>query len=647
MHSLRRDEAEGSESWAMTPISSRISTLRQLAAPAAGPVVAEMLGHALQHARPDEAPELARALVETDEIIGLVALIRHLDRVPASFRRRLNVPGERLARLTDHAQSPGTRRHLLELGRSAGLEAVPALPGMVPWLKSSDRDLASATADLFLECTRRALGPIGRARPNERIADPLDRALAETLRSGAEHRQTAALLAVALACARPGPALRNALEVGDEPGMLALRRVPSRTRWPDVCRNLLVWAGRDPLGHVVTRHLHTLHSVEQWNALLHEGVLLHAPARRRALKQLHHPGRALPDLALATELNPRAQRHLPDYIASLGVRTSIRLAYLRDGIALSDPVARLKCVLHLRRFRGDEADRARRRYERDHHPVVARTARRSATVRLVHPEPMPGRSNLEMFFGQLPDLSLLKRQWRARILMREDRDSFLSGCAAHLRRGPRAERIMILDLLRRLGEVDATCAYIVPLLHGPDAHVAAAAVSVLFDADREEAVEGLRAALRHHDRRVRANAVEAIEKRRDPAMLPLITPLIDASDNRVRANAIRAVRPIVPGRSAEAETRMRGDRNPLHRISGIWLSRFCPAEPNELARVRDELRHLAANDPQPIVRTRAEAAANFLMRRADELRKDEFRAEEKYPGVVVPAPVDPERKGHA
>ncbi|TVQ56521.1 MAG: HEAT repeat domain-containing protein [Phycisphaerales bacterium] len=626
----------------MTQISSRISTLRQLATPAASAVVADMLGQALQYARPDEATELARSLIEADEIIGLVALIKHLDRIPESSRRHLNVSGERLARLTDHARTGKSRRHLLELSRIAGTEAALALPGMVPWLKSQDRDLAAATADFFLECTRSALGPIGRARPNVLIADPIDRALAETLRSGAEHRQTAAMLAVALACARPGPALRTALDEDDEPGMLALRRVPSRTRWPDVCRNLLVWTDCVPLAHVVMRHLHTLQTVEQWNELLHEGVLLHAPARRRALRQLHHPGRALPDVALATELNPRSQRYLPDYIASLGVRTSTRLTYLRDGIALPDPVARLKCILHLRRFRGEEAERARRRYERDAHPVVARTARQAGTMRLAPSEPLPGRSDLETFFEQLPDLSILKRQWRARMLMQEDGDSFRSGCAARLQRGPRSERIMILHLLHRLGQIDELCEAIVPLIHGPDAHVAAAAVTVLADADREEAVEGLRTALRHHDRRVRANAVEAVEKRRDPAMLPLIIPLIDARDNRVRANAIRAARQIVPDRSAQAETRMRRDQDPLHRISGIWLSRFCPTDANELIRVRDELHQLAANDPQPVVRTRAEAAANFLTRRAQKLGTNG-----KCPGTAASAPGHVEREVHA
>lgn len=594
----------------MTTLSARISILGRSFGPAAGRV----LTAALRDAAPDEVGDLARSALERDDPELRAALVESFDRLPAAVRTQITFTGEQLSELaviSRRWRRAASRRNLLALCRQCDREQVAGvLPLLAGWLSADDRELAASVGSLLLEQTRLFLGPTGRARPSVVHAESIDEALAEAYRTGGEHRQTAALLAVALALHRPGPRLRAMLMKSDDAAAFALRRVAGRTVWPDVGRNLLPWLGSTMLDRAAARHLHTLASPEQFTALLQEGALLHAPRRRRALKQVQHPRRALPDPAVAVELEPHAQRFLPDYVAALGVRTSARLEWLRDGLALPDPVARLKCVLQLRRFRGEEARTALLQYERDSHAEVAGAAARWREPGERQRQRERYITDPRTFLDVLPDLTRLERAWCARQLLREQREAMLRLITARLRQGPRGHRLALLQLVEHLELASELGSAVIPLVHGRDVFIAAAATLALGEVEDAKAGEALRSALRHHDARVRANAVEAVMRRGEPAMLPLVMPLLGDRGNRVRANAIRATGSVAPRHSRRTLHAMLRDADPLHRISAIWVARRVEID----AETAQHLATLAAHDPQPLVRTRAAGVRRFLTR---------------------------------
>jgi hypothetical protein len=136
----------------------------------------------------------------------------------------------------------------------------------------------------------------------------------------------------------------------------------------------------------------------------------------------------------------------------------------------------------------------------------------------------------------------------------------------------------------------------------------------------------LLASLRHADPRVRANAVEALSRRGEPAMVAEVKALGDAH-HRVRANLVRAVLRVATTRTtstsaapldpAEELARMLGDDRPMHRLAGVWLARRSmmvdrSALSARWAELSARVHEVAGLDREPQVRARAASCAALL-----------------------------------
>ncbi len=124
-------------------------------------------------------------------------------------------------------------------------------------------------------------------------------------------------------------------------------------------------------------------------------------------------------------------------------------------------------------------------------------------------------------------------------------------------------------------------------------------------------VDFLTQALREDDARVRANAIEAIEKLDLPDVTRLLLPLLKDEDNRVRANVIKALwTKDDQGRLLEVLKEMACDENPWMKSSAVFVLG------NVTIPGRIELLSVMAEDEHPKVRQNAREAL-FLINSID------------------------------
>jgi len=198
-----------------------------------------------------------------------------------------------------------------------------------------------------------------------------------------------------------------------------------------------------------------------------------------------------------------------------------------------------------------------------------------------------------------------------------DRAGASAALAARVASGPTGDRLAALRLARRVGLIEASSAAGRAVLEatleavraggpgrasaGEDAlRVAATAVRALALVPGEEAEAALRGALEWPDRRICANALEALAARHRRGLRASPAPadgLLDESHPRVRANAVRAALfgragggaagseaaeaegaveakdgSAATDRAMEALRSMLGDDRAGHRVSGLWVA---------------------------------------------------------------------------
>jgi HEAT repeat protein len=79
--------------------------------------------------------------------------------------------------------------------------------------------------------------------------------------------------------------------------------------------------------------------------------------------------------------------------------------------------------------------------------------------------------------------------------------------------------------------------------------------------------------LNDEDPRVRANAIEVVEKRNDAEYIPMLAQRARSSHNRERANAVKALGKMKLSIAQQALSSMLEDERGDHRISALWALR--------------------------------------------------------------------------
>ncbi|MGP1310335.1 MAG: HEAT repeat domain-containing protein [Phycisphaerales bacterium] len=203
----------------------------------------------------------------------------------------------------------------------------------------------------------------------------------------------------------------------------------------------------------------------------------------------------------------------------------------------------------------------------------------------------------------------------ARVALDANRQAFVSELLRRIVRGEAGSRVTALRIAQRLSLAKRAELEILGAAADGDPRVAATAAGVLAEIDSRSATDALERLVEHSDRRVRANAIEALGEQRP--LHPLVEVKLAAVTARERANAVRSALLAMPGhgRALEAADGMlRGDDG--MRRSALWAierSRAAELAPMVARVVRE------AGDEHTL--RRAKAAARMLlavMRPADQ-----------------------------
>jgi hypothetical protein len=201
-----------------------------------------------------------------------------------------------------------------------------------------------------------------------------------------------------------------------------------------------------------------------------------------------------------------------------------------------------------------------------------------------------------------------------------NRAEVLAGLGVRCRSESAAERRKAVEVIRYLEVEEALAVALRLLARDGDATVRSAALAALgavrARGNRRLFVE----ALEDEDPRVRANALDAMDRQGLADGLESARRLLRDRHQRVRANAISGLLRLGDRRAGEELIRLLEDRNRAHRISGLWVvgrMRLAPL----LARVRT----MAEQDADPVVQRRASDTAVVLEVAAETENQDNAR----------------------
>lgn len=565
------------------------------------------------------------------------------------------------------ARLAGVAAELLgDVDSGVASKAERAVVGLALRARTFDGDAAGKREDVR---AREAM--VGLADPwgLEGEADAVYAAVTTGCRRFEEHRKRGVILAAVILLGRNaarfgGPrgagdgraALATWFNTADEETLNVIRSVLASTSMPLMRVRALEWLARPSLAGACARRLSRATTVEVHNAVLEASHLLLRPARRVGAKAVEHGARvsresegktrvrfaaggALPEGNAYAQLSLNARRGLPRFMEALGVDGPVRAAELAWGVAEADPQAKLAAVWALPSVgvtdfcfdaSGAVASAAATRWARG--SVTERTEDEAARARfaaLLARSPVGyvrrlGEEEARIAAGVWGGgaASALAGQF----LLRGGREIAAEALRRGLADADEARRVQSLWLIRRLRLVDDVLADLIAASADVSARVAASACAALGEARSPQAEFALGRALLAADARVRANAAEAVAKRRGRGAGVLIEHKDDAH-HRVRANVVRAgLGELIAGYSrTDALGSLRSmleDGRAEHRRAGAWAaSRIVPwrwpaGEAPALTRLWAQVRDLAERDSDEGVRARAGA---FASRRFDGL----------------------------
>jgi len=136
------------------------------------------------------------------------------------------------------------------------------------------------------------------------------------------------------------------------------------------------------------------------------------------------------------------------------------------------------------------------------------------------------------------------------------------------------DRLQAIRVVRLLGLVGGCLEVIMDMVSDSQAKIRSCAVAGLGeikDHGNTAVEEYLKKALGDKDARVRANAVEALERRGAIWAVDLIEPLTKSNNNRIRANAIKALLRWRVASARNSIAAMLADGRRAHRLSANWV----------------------------------------------------------------------------
>jgi HEAT repeat protein len=218
------------------------------------------------------------------------------------------------------------------------------------------------------------------------------------------------------------------------------------------------------------------------------------------------------------------------------------------------------------------------------------------------------RRSFRRFLEAFDRLDPTTRELAGRVIRRID-ERLLDQLADELHALDPKRRFRALMVAQALHVERELVTHLIDLLRDPDRIVRATVVKVLGVVRTLEAMQAILATLNDADARVQANTIEVLADLKSERLVGLLTPFLRHPNNRVRANAARALLHLDYAPAREVLFEMLGDGSERMRLSAAWTLGQVDAPG-----ARERLERLAAEDPSPRVRARAQQAAVRLRR---------------------------------
>jgi HEAT repeat protein len=183
-----------------------------------------------------------------------------------------------------------------------------------------------------------------------------------------------------------------------------------------------------------------------------------------------------------------------------------------------------------------------------------------------------GQAGFEHFWQRFDRLNKPTRRQAGRAMLKILPDA-IQRLGRRLSTGPVEQRLKAMQIASELELAEQLRPELTQLCTDPNPKLRSKAVSVvgaLPNTDPTLLVERL---LHDADARVRANTIEVLEERKNPAFVPVLAERARAANNRERANAIKALHKLRVGTFGSQLLNMLRDERSEHRISAMWALR--------------------------------------------------------------------------
>jgi HEAT repeat protein len=299
-------------------------------------------------------------------------------------------------------------------------------------------------------------------------------------------------------------------------------------------------------------------------------------------------------------------------VALSGIKPDDKIEFLARYADHSSPRVRLAAVRCLRRMTGDTATTALEQHREHHDRDIATVVRNELLVR----NPTGGRSggppshendsrlaatDVDSFWQHFERLAPGRRVGVGRQLARSQADLFCKVARRELGALSATQRFRALSIVRDLKLVRDFERDIYTLAHDTSNEVRSLAITIIGNLEGATATRILRQALSDADHRVQSNAIDALSEHGAESWHRALKYKLESSDNRVLASVIRVLLKAREREAAVALIRMLQSPSAAHRVSALWV-----VQRLELTTLTHRVRALAANDPDPRVRSRAE-----------------------------------------
>ena len=586
---------------------------------------------ALATADPFTANLITQALLVRGDAEGLLGLVLQFHRLPDDAQTTIVQHGNNLycpLRQASTHQTQDGPRNVLTIVRRSGDTKLTYL--VLDLLRHGSVELRRQAAECLLDLARMVTAELYPPDATPAVypakdAHYLQEAVEQSVQLYRHHEQTNVLLALATLMPRPLLHTGNSLDDWHHPSVVAMRRLLAAADNPTILRATLPLLLRAPLTEATLSCLQHADADGSIGHVLCCWHLLRIGPLCVELKQLNPvPMQSLvPRRIIAWPANQT--RGLPDWIMALPMDQADQAEALARLQSANDHMTRLTALRRLislaRSSNSSDGiiDDLIPPFCFDPHPAIAAIALRhlicrrwsglaKLSLKLVnsnHPRVSQlAAKNLTpvgftRFWQAWPRLDPHQRLAAGRALMKLD-PKFHHQLSQRLDSGNLDQQLRALAIISDLNQGLLFEAALLVLKNDPNVKIASATIKALATVKTEPARQAIEQALDHHDARVRANAIEALDQCSAARYVDRLVTLATREDNRPRANAIQALLDVRLSEALRALGTMLEDTRPKHRVSGLWLVEYAGLLP--MAR---RVAEMSISDPDSSIKKRA------------------------------------------